>query len=136
MRVFTESFACQTKEPVNLIDITGEVEKIISESNLTEGVAVVFSPHTTTAVLVNENEPRLVEDFKGALKEIIPWDRSYDHNAIDSNASSHLVGAIVGCSATFLISENQIDLGTWQSIFLVELDGPRTRTVKVKIIGE
>lgn len=136
MKVFAGSFTCQTKQSIDLVDITSEVRRIVSESGVSEGIALVFSPHTTAAILVNENEPRLVEDLKGALKEVIPWNRSYAHNTIDSNAPSHIVGAIMGCSATFLVNQGQIDLGTWQSIFLAELDGPRTRTVKVKVIGE
>lgn len=136
MKTFSGSFTCQTKQRVDLVDITSELRKTISESNVSEGIAVVFSPHTTTAVLVNENEPRLVEDLKEALKEVIPWNRSYGHNVIDDNAPSHLVGAIVGCSTSFLVNQGQIDLGTWQSVFLAELDGPRIRTIKVKVIGE
>lgn len=136
MKIHKKTLQIRTENKIGLSDITVDVRKAIEESGLKEGIAVIFSPHTTTALLINENEPRLIGDFLEGLKDLINWQKNYAHNQIDNNAASHISGAFIGGDLSLLVSEGQLDLGTWQSIFLLELDGPRSRQVKVKVIGE
>lgn len=109
---------------------------MISQSGLTEGLAAIYSPHTTTGIIINENESRLVRDIESSVKEMIPWDKDYGHNSVDDNAAAHITGAILGCSVTVPVAGGRLELGTWQSIFLIELDGPRQREIKVKMVGD
>ncbi|MCZ7397088.1 MAG: secondary thiamine-phosphate synthase enzyme YjbQ, partial [Candidatus Methanoperedens sp.] len=89
---------------------------------------------TTSSIIVNENERGLRTDILDMLKEIVPENKSYAHNSIDNNADSHLRAALLGMSETIPIEDGHLVLGTWQSIFFVELDGPRDRSVNVTII--
>lgn len=136
MAVCKRSFQIKTGSGIQITDITPLLKEAIAESSVKDGIAIVFSPHTTTAIVINEYEDRLIEDLEQAVKELIPWDKSYKHNQIDNNAPSHIIGSFLGASAAVPIDDGDISLGTWQSIFFVELDGPRTRQVRVKIIGE
>lgn len=136
MSVFNQSFEVSTSKTIELVNITANISRIVSQSAVSEGLAAVYSPHTTTGVVINENESRLIQDIEASLKEIIPWGEDYAHNSIDDNAPAHIVGAVLGCNTTVPISGGRLELGTWQSIFLVELDGPRRREIKIKLIGE
>jgi len=136
MAVWEKGFQIRTASRIQLINITSQIGKIVAEGTVREGIATVFSPHTTTAIIINENEDRLVQDLETAIRELIPWDRPYKHNSIDDNAPSHIIGSFLGPSIGIPISGGNVSLGTWQSIFLVELDGPRNRQVKVKVVGE
>jgi secondary thiamine-phosphate synthase enzyme len=126
----------KTRKTIELCDITGQVQKALGQSGIQEGLALVYCPHTTAAVIVNENESGLVKDLEEMVKDVIPWSKRYAHNQIDGNAAAHLVGSVLGNSATLPVTEGSLDLGTWQSIFLLELDGARNRQVKIKVIGE
>ncbi len=125
-----------TRHTVEVIDITKKIENIISSSDLSKGMVNVFSPHTTTAICVNESESRLMNDLKDGFYQLVDWEKGYQHNQIDRNAPAHLVSSFVGCQKTFNFSEGKIRLGTWQSIFFVELDGPRRRKVNIQLVGE
>ncbi len=134
--VFTHFFTVQTREKVELINITGRVKEVVEKSDIREGIVLVYTPHTTAGLLVNEPETGLVKDLKELLLMLIPWGKDYAHNRVDNNAPSHLVASILGPSLAFSLSSRRISLGTWQAIFFVELDGPRSRRVEVKIVGE
>ena len=134
--VFTHFFTVQTREKVELINITGRVKEVVEKSDIREGIVLVYTPHTTAGLLVNEPETGLVKDLKELLLMLIPWGKDYAHNRVDNNAPSHLVASILGPSLVFSLSSRRISLGTWQAIFFVELDGPRSRRVEVKIVGE
>ncbi len=136
MGVFSQGFTAKTSKQVELVNITPTVKEIIAKSGVREGIVLVYVPHATAGLIVNENEPRLIKDFLDTLKTLIPWNKNYAHNQIDDNAASHLVNSIFGCSISFPLIEGKLSLGTWQTIFLVELDGPRTRQIYVKIVGE
>lgn len=136
MGVFWQELPLKTRERLELINITGLVEKVVEESNLDEGIALVFAPHTTAALLINEAESGLLEDFKNLFKDIVRWEESYKHNRVDSNAPSHLVGGLLSPSLSVPFNQKRLFLGTWQSIFFVELDGPRNRQVRVVLYGE
>ncbi|NYT00843.1 MAG: YjbQ family protein [Methanocellales archaeon] len=126
----------QTSKETELVDITEKVMEQIKVKDVKEGFCIVFSKHTTTGIIINENEPRLKEDILNMLDKIVPDEKGYLHDDIDSNAHSHLRSILLGSSIVVPIENGSLLLGTWQSIFLVELDGPRSRTVNVSIIGQ
>jgi len=129
-----ESIEIRTKSRVELVDITKDVKKIVNKSGVKNGLAVVYTKHTTTAIIVNENEGGLKRDIISTLEKIVPSNGSYAHNAIDNNADAHIRAVLLGNSAVIPVFNSKLCLGTWQSVFLVELDGPRKRTVYVTVI--
>jgi len=137
MKTFTRALTVSTIDKYQLIDITQSVEKIVSESGVQRGLCLVHASHATAAVVCNENEGGLVRDILHKVKEMFPPSAGYLHDRIDDNASSHIASALIGASRTFPIDGGRLVRGTWQNIFLLELDGPRTkRIVNVHIIGE
>lgn len=125
----------QTTTRTELIDITDRVRAVVKESGTKDGICVISTRHTTSGIIVNENERGLRKDILEMLETLVPENKSYAHNQIDNNADSHLRAVLLGNSATIPIEDGHLVLGTWQSIFFVELDGPRTRNVNIKIIG-
>ena len=121
-----------TNERFELIDITYEVQKLLDDFDLDEGAVLIFTKHTTTALMINEKETGLLRDFKKIMKELVPEGREYEHNRIDNNADSHLRAILLSSSLVVPVSNRRLELGSWQRIFLVELDGPRTRKIIVK----
>jgi len=118
-----------------LIDITEKIENCVKKSKINRGICLVFTPHSTCAVVLTENEERLKNDWTTfLLKQVEELD--FQHNQIDNNADSHILAGILGQEKIIPIENNQLQLGTWQQIFLVELDGPRERKVVVKVIKE
>ena len=137
MKTFARALTVSTKEKYQLIDLTESVEKIVSESNVGTGLCLVHASHATAAIVCNEHESGLVNDILRKVKEIFPPGAGYLHDRIDDNASSHIASALIGASRTFPVQEGQLVRGTWQNIFLLELDGPRPRRiVNVHIVGE
>lgn len=124
----------QTSKETELVDITERVKGLIESENVKNGFCIVFSKHTTTGIIINENEPRLKEDILNMLDAIAPREKGYLHDEIDSNAHSHLRSILLGSSVIVPVENGSLSLGTWQSIFLAELDGPRRRTVNVSVI--
>jgi len=124
----------RTNRRIQLIDITDGVRAKVKESGVREGICVVSTRHTTSSIIVNENEQGLKKDILDMLETLVPENKSYVHNTIDNNADSHLRAVLLGNSIIIPIEDNHLVLGTWQSIFFVELDGPRTRKVDIKII--
>lgn len=124
----------QTARRIELIDITDRVRAKIMESGKKDGICVISTRHTTCGIIINENERGLRADILDMLEALIPANKSYAHNQIDNNADSHLRAILLGASEVIPVEDGHPVLGTWQSIFFVELDGPRTRTVNVKII--
>lgn len=124
----------QTTTRTELIDITDRVRAIVKDSGVKEGICVISTRHTTSGIIINENERGLRSDILGMLESLVPENKNYAHNQIDNNADSHLRAVLLGNSATIPIEDGHLVLGTWQSIFFVELDGPRSRSINVKII--
>ncbi len=123
-----------TKENTELIGITGKVKEIVESIDIDSGICVIFTKHTTTGIIINENEPGLKSDILMLLNELIPKGKGYLHDRIDDNAHSHLRSVVLGSSVTIPIEKGNLALGTWQSIFFVECDGPRRREVSVKVV--
>ncbi|MBL7117807.1 MAG: YjbQ family protein [Candidatus Syntrophoarchaeum sp.] len=125
-----------TRESTELIDITGKVKEIvkIKSGGVESGICVIFTKHTTSGIIINENEAGLKRDILAFLNELIPKGRGYLHDRIDNNAHSHLRSVLLGSSVTIPIEKGELALGTWQSIFFAECDGPRRREIYVKVI--
>lgn len=125
----------KTSKRTELIDITDLVRSKVKESGIKDGICVVSTRHTTSGIIINENERGLRSDILEMLETLVPENKSYAHNRIDNNADAHLRAVLLSNSVTIPVEDGHLVLGTWQSIFFVELDGPRTRSVNVKIIG-
>jgi secondary thiamine-phosphate synthase enzyme len=124
----------QTTTRTELIDITGRVRAAVMDSGVKEGLCAITTQHTTCSIIVNENEHGLRTDILGMLDKLIPQDQNYAHNKIDNNAHAHLRAILLGMSEIIPVEDGHLMLGTWQSIFFVELDGPRNRTINIKIL--
>lgn len=121
-------------QPTELLDITSNLHDAVAEAGIQEGVCSVFCLHTTACILVNENESGLKQDFEAVVRDLLPQ-AQYRHDCVDNNARSHLTAGIVGCNLMIPIHQGRLVLGTWQSVFFVELDGPRPRrSVAVQVI--
>ncbi|MGA1845075.1 MAG: secondary thiamine-phosphate synthase enzyme YjbQ [bacterium] len=127
-----KQFEVRTRSRVDFIDITREVRTVVRESATKEGTCVVYVPHTTAAVTINENaDPDVVADIKKELEKIVPFEDDYRH--AEGNSAAHIKTSILGASETIIIDRGELVLGTWQGIYLCEFDGPRTRRVVVRI---
>jgi secondary thiamine-phosphate synthase enzyme len=140
MKQLTREITLATSEPIQFIDITDRVRDAFAASGIAEGAVTIFTRHTTTAVKVNERCERLQRDMRGMLERAVPAG-SYEHDedTLDGrgNGRGHLMAMLLGSSETIPVSGGRLSLGTWQSIFFVELDGPRPkRTIALKIMGE
>lgn len=124
------TFTVDTDRRLQLLDITDRIESALPAD--TDGTVTVFSRHTTAGVAINEPESRLLGDFETFLDGIVD-DQDWDHDRLDGNADAHLRTLLVGASETVPVTDGTLDLGTWQSVLLVECDGPRTRTVDVRL---
>lgn len=123
-------FVVQTDGRTDVVDVTAQVEDAIPAD--AEGVATVFVQHTTAGVVVNEAESRLLQDIESFVSGLAE-DSGWQHDQIDDNADSHLRALLLGESVQVPVSDGRLDTGTWQSILLVECDGPRQRTVTVRV---
>ena len=122
-----------TSKQFEVIDITKEVSEAVKE--IKEGIAVIFVPHATAGIIINENyDPKVSEDIITALNQIVPLRNNWKHDQVDGNAAAHIKSAIIGPSETVIIKDGKMQLGTWQQIALIDFDGPRERKVFVKTI--
>jgi len=121
---------------LDLLDITEDVSSFVKKCKIESGICLVNSLHSTTAIIVNEHESGLVEDILKKVQEEFPRSAGWYHDRIDDNANSHLASIFLGHSKTFPIKDGKLVRGTWQNIFFLELDGPRTRQVLFEAIGE
>jgi len=128
-------FSVRTGGQTDWINITAEVQKITAASGVREGICVVFVPHTTAAVTVNENaDPDVPHDVNLALNMISPDRRDFKHE--EGNSAAHTKSSLVGPSLTLIVTGGKLLFGTWQGIWFNEYDGPRTRKVYVRVLGE
>lgn len=142
MKYINESFKVKTGKRLEVIDITNNVEKIIRESGIKEGVLIVFEPHTTAAITINENDPELFKDLINIYTKIAPIEQGYRHNLKyegvpgEQNAHAHILSSLIKPSVVIPITNGKTQLGAWQRILFIEMDGPRTRNIYIKVIGE
>ena len=125
----------ETQMRVEFKDITGLVQKVVTESGVQEGTCFLFVPHTTAAILINENDDSaLQKDLDNFLKALAPRDANYHHN--DGNCDSHLKAAVIGNSKSLLVEGGRLILGRWQGVFFCDFDGPRRRELKIKVVPD
>ena len=128
-----ESFNVVTSRRNEIIDVTSKVREIIKRSKIKSGICVVYTPHTTAAITVNEHaDPAVATDIENALSKLVPANAGYRH--LEGNSDSHIKTSLIGPSMTLIVENGEPLLGTWQGIFFCEFDGPRTRKVFVKVI--
>ena len=134
MTVKSNSFNFDTNKNFEIIDITSKINDLL---DINEGIVSIFSRHSTSAIVVNENESGLLSDLEFTLDNLITDKYSYSHDRIDNNARSHLKSFLLSSSESLPVKNGKLDLGTWQSVFFIELDGPRrSRTVTLTMVGE
>lgn len=126
------TFRVSTSKKSELIDITRQVNEVVEKGELESGLCVVYVPHTTAGVTVNENaDPDVALDILMGLEKIVPSHDRYLHS--EGNSPAHIKASLIGCSKTILVESGKLLLGTWQGIYFCEFDGPRNRTVYVKM---
>jgi secondary thiamine-phosphate synthase enzyme len=145
LRVCRDLVQLRTEKPLQFIDLTALVAERVRRSGVFEGTVTVQSRHTTAAVVVNENEPLLLEDLEDLLQRWAPVGVRYRHNDLAAreapppdekpNGHAHARALLLGASVCLNVADGKVDLGEWQSVFLVELDGPRARTLSVQVLG-
>lgn len=145
MRIENHTLHVATFAGINLHDLTPDLRRLIADSRIRNGFVIVASRHSTTAITVNENEGRLLDDARAFFQNLVPAGGDYRHNDLHlrdvpqgepRNAHSHILAMLLGSSETLPIADGELTLGRWQSVLLTELDGPRERSVAVQIVGE
>ncbi|MDY0388182.1 MAG: secondary thiamine-phosphate synthase enzyme YjbQ [Methanolobus sp.] len=126
----------KTNDRVELIDITDVVQEAVKNSAVENGICVISTRHTTTSIIVNENESGLRSDILSLLERFIPADADYSHDRIDNNADAHLKAVLLGSSQSIPILCGRLLLGTWQSVFFAEFDGPRNRSIEIMVLSQ
>jgi secondary thiamine-phosphate synthase enzyme len=136
MKIIQESFNLSTRSRNQMVDITSQIQSIVNDSGISDGDVVVYCPHTTAGITINEYaDPSVQHDILLTLEEIFPQHRAgYRH--CEGNSDSHCKSSLVGCSEQVLIKGGRLVLGTWQSVFFCEFDGPRSRNVIVQARGQ
>ncbi len=135
--IIKDSLVINSRTRFQIIDITPYINEKIDKSPVSSGLINIFTKHTTSAIIINENEAGLGCDIQNILYDLIPENNNYSHDIIDHNAHSHLKSLFLSPQETVPIVDGHMDLGTWQSVFFIELDGPRSkRKVDLTIMGE
>jgi len=131
----TQTLCVKTSRRTELKDVTREIETAVRESGCAEGMCHLYVPHTTAGVLINEgDDPAVARDIEATLDRLVPHRGDYTH--AEGNSDSHIKTALVGSSQTIFIENGRLALGRWQSVFLAEFDGPRTRELRIKIVPD
>ena len=139
--MITQVLNCPTRQKFEFIDLTALVEQRVAESGISDGMALVQSLHATASIFVNEWQDALLADFRTLLEQAVPTDRPWRHNdprysdCDRGNAASHLRALLLGTSAMLAVRDGRLVRGTWQSIILAELDGPRERSISLQVFG-
>jgi len=127
-----KEYTVKTHSRVEFVNIDREVQDAIKASGVSEGVCVIFVPHTTAAVTINENaDPAVVRDIIMKMGKLIPENEGYAH--MEGNSDAHIKSSLIGCAQTLIVSGGRPSLGVWQSVFFCEFDGPRTRKVRIEV---
>ncbi len=127
------TISVKTRSRTQMVDITAAVQQTVSESGALEGLCVVYVPHTTSGITINEGaDPAVCTDIIGKLNQLAPANDGYGH--MEGNADSHIKASLMGSSVTVLVEGGRLVLGTWQKIFYCEFDGPRSRKVHLQVM--
>ena len=123
----------KTHSRTELVDITADVQAAVREGGIRDGLCMIFVPHTTAAVTINENaDPTVKDDILKVINKIIPWDDGYRH--LEGNSAAHIKSTLVGASELVAVTGGKLQLGTWQGIFFCEFDGPRRRKTHIRLV--
>ena len=123
----------KSKKRTEFIDVTSQVQEALRSAGIGDGLCLVYVPHTTAAVTINESaDPSVKSDILMVINEMVPWDANYRH--MEGNSPAHIKSTLVGASETIAVENGNLVLGTWQGIFFCEFDGPRTRKLDVRLI--
>ena len=126
------TFSVRTNSRTDFIKIDSQIQKVVADSGVQQGICCIYVPHTTAAVTINEGaDPSVVRDIEMELNKVIPFRDNYAH--MEGNSAAHIKASLIGPSELVIIENGTLKLGTWQSIFFCEFDGPRTRNVWVQI---
>jgi len=129
-----QTFQVMTTTQTEFIEITYSVQEAVQKTGMRDGICLIFIPHTTAAVTINENaDPSVVQDIVMELNKMVPFKNQYRH--MEGNSPAHIKASLMGCSEIVLVESGKLFLGTWQGIFFCEFDGPRNRKVHVKMIS-
>lgn len=134
--VISKNITVRSQQRFEAIDITAQVSDFVKSSGVRSGIVVIYTSHTTTGLFINEHESGLVKDIEKVLANLVPPADNYLHDRVDDNAASHIQSIILSQSLTIPVSDGRLCLGRWQSIFLAERDGPRSRSLTLTIVGE
>ncbi len=126
-----KEFSIRTNRQVEFVKLTSQVQKLLDESGIQEGICHIYIPHTTAGITINEGaDPDVVRDMTMELNKIVPFEDGYRH--AEGNSAAHIKASMMGSSAAVMIENGKLVLGSWQAIFFCEFDGPRTRRVLVR----
>nr|MDO8133539.1 secondary thiamine-phosphate synthase enzyme YjbQ [Candidatus Njordarchaeum guaymaensis] len=132
MEVEIKTISIRTDSNRQVVDVTPEVRRFVKEVNVKTGLTLIWVPHTTAAIVINEHDRRLWEDLLAKLEELVPARGKYNHDG-EENAHAHIVNALLGHGVCIAIDNGELSLGTWQSILFVEMDGPRERSMIMRV---
>ena len=145
MKIYKQKFNLNSKTQIEFLDITDKVQEIIDNSGIREGQVIIYSPHTTMGVMVNHNEPMLLQDFMKVFHRLVPVDNQYSHDLFElrrgksadgrSNGQSHCQNILIGVSETIPVEKGKMLITERQSVFAVEFDGARERDIVIQVIG-
>jgi len=136
MKTFFKDIRISTRSRTELVDITRSVGDVLRKSGITDGLCVIHTVHSTTAIIVNEHETGLERDIIKKIQQEFPKGAGWLHDRVDDNADAHLASSFIGPTRMLPVRDGRLVRGTWQNIFLLELDGPRARRITVEVIGE
>ncbi|MEN3034578.1 MAG: secondary thiamine-phosphate synthase enzyme YjbQ [Aquificaceae bacterium] len=129
------SLSFKTTKRTSFVNITQHVKDVVKRSGVLSGLCLIYTPHTTACVIINEGvDPTVIKDLSQAIENLIPWNGPYEH--AEGNSAAHIRSSIIGNSRIVPLEDGELMLGSWESIFLVDFDGPRERKVIVKILKE
>jgi len=136
MPMHTQTFQIPTRERDQMVEVTDRVRQAVGDAQVADGSVVVYVPHTTAGITLNENaDPDVVHDMLKQLDQMVPWSQPFYRHG-EGNSASHVKASMMGSSVTVLIRDGQLVLGTWQGVWFCEFDGPRTRQLHVCVFGE
>jgi len=134
MESIMNDFTVKTHKQTDMVNITAQVQAAVHATGVLRGICTVFVPHTTAGVTINENaDPDVIRDILMEMNKVIPFTDGYAHS--EGNSAAHIKASLFGCSLNVIVEGGSLQLGTWQSLFFCEFDGPRNRTVWVQVLG-
>ena len=130
--MYCETLTLKTSSRMEMVDITAMVQRLISHLPKVDGFCFLYNPHTTAGLTINEGaDPDVQTDILAAFSQMVPQDIAYRH--AEGNSPAHVMASLMGCSVTIMVTQSQLQLGTWQRIFFCEFDGPRSRKVQLRL---